>query len=434
VDPLTGRPEAVGQVLLSATKKDQAEVIYSECVRQRAASEYLKSISECKNKNIIYTHNQSFIRPMGSDKPFDGMNPSCVINDELHAWREFHRKFWDTMVTGSGYRTQPLQIILTTAGDDQSHLWKEQYDYAAGVARGEIDDPTVFGYVFELDADDDPFDEKNWPKANPNLGVSLDIEYLRQQVVEAKYNPSKRNQFTRYHCNRIVSSSEQAIDLAQWDKCAGELSDWRTADAIAAGVDLGGRDDLAAYGLCARWLVGGTEEKPIWRYEIKCKSYIADECNRNLDQQPWQSWCYAGHLIKCRYPIAQLRDDLLESCSNYGILEVGYDPWGGQQLSDELDSQGLTPVKTPQNFASFSEPIKEFLRAIVDGRLRHDGENPLLRWCAGNAVIRQDRDGEKWMFDKRDSNEKIDPLVATVMAFRLCSLALSRASGSLFVI
>src|SRR5690606_33996184 len=136
----------------------------------------------------------------------------------------------------------------TTAGSDKSQLWMEIYTYCKQVLAGVIDDPSLFAFIAELDDGDDVFDESLWVKANPNLGVSVSREYLRDQAREARSSAIAENRFTRYHCNRIVSSLEKAIDLEQWDSPAAceNLSDWSRADAIAAAADLGSRDDLAS--------------------------------------------------------------------------------------------------------------------------------------------------------------------------------------------
>jgi phage terminase large subunit-like protein len=85
-----------------------------------------------------------------------------------------------------------------------------------------------------------------------------------------------------------------------------------------------------------------------------------------------------------------------------------------------------------QNCTNFNEPIHDLMNAIKEGRFKHDG-NPLLRWCVNNAVLIKDRQ-DRWMFDKRDSSDKIDPAVAMTMAFRLATLEPARATGSLYVV
>jgi phage terminase large subunit-like protein len=432
VNPVTGKPEDVAEVILSATKKEQVEkVIYAEIERMRLKSKHIEKISSRINKQITFKHNNGSIRCVGSDKPYDGLNPHAVIMDELHAWREHHRKFYDTMQTGSGSRRQPLIGTVTTAGDDQSHLWMDEYSYSKGILDGSVKDESVFSYVFELDEKDDALDESNWIKANPNLHVSLKVDYLRQLAIEAKTKAIALNRFTRYHGNRVVTSTEKAFDLDLWDKCQGELSDWRTADAIGAGVDLGGRDDLAAWGLVARFPYDEDDGKIVYRYELRCGAYISQDTERDLSKQPFANWVHQGIITKCRFPTSNLQSDLIEECSEYGVHAVAFDQYNAQQLGDNLTADGITAARMAQTYLMFNEPIHDFIEALRDGRVTHNG-NPLLRWCAGNAVIIRDRQ-DRWMFDKRDSNEKIDPIVAVVMAFRMCCLAPERAQGNLYL-
>lgn len=432
INPVTGRPEDVAEVILAATKREQVEkVIYAEIERMRRKSPQIEKLSSPANRQITFRHNSGLIRCVGSDKPYDGLNPHVVILDELHAWKEYHRKFHDTMQTGSGYRRQPLLISVTTAGDDQSHLWKDEYKYAAGILNGHIRDDAFFSYIFEIDADDDPLDSSVWIKANPNIGVSVKLSYLEEQAREAAESPVSLNRFTRYHCNRVVSSTEKAFDVTEWDRCIGDLSNWKDADAIGCGVDLGGRDDLAAWAMVARFPIQSDGETTIYRYELKSQAYIADDTTRDITKQPFATWVYDGWLKKERFPIAALKKDLIEQCYEYGTHGVAYDPYNGLQLGDELTSEGIVAARMAQNCSMFNEPIRDFLQTMRDGRLVVQ-YNPLLRWCASNAILIRDRQ-DRWMFDKRDSSEKIDAIVASVMAFRMCYLAPERARGSLYL-
>lgn len=433
VNPNTGKPESVSQVVLSATKREQAsKVVLAECVRMRERSAKIAAKSRYVNKEIRFESNDGEILAIGSDKPYDGLNPHNVLMDELHAWREHHRPFHDTMITGSASRDQPLISYITTAGDDRSHLWKEVYDYAKAVALGTIVDDEYFAFIAELDEEDDPFDEANWIKANPNLGVSVSIDYLRQQAREHKTTALGINRFTRYHGNRLVSSTAKAFDLDQWDKCKGEYSDWSQADAIGGAVDLGGRDDLAAFAMVARFPMDERDGKPVYRYECKVSAFIAQDTTRDLKKQPFADWVYGDLLHVCRFPTADLRGKLVEDCAAHGVFGVAFDPYNAQQLGDDLTAEGINAVRMAQNCSMFNEPIRDFIEAMRDGRITHDG-NPLLRWCMNNAVLIRDRQ-DRWMFDKRDSSDKIDPVVAMVMAFRMASLAPERASGSLFIV
>lgn len=433
INPFTRQPESVAEVVLAATKKEQVEkVIYAEIERMRKRSPHIEKLSSPINKQITFKHNGGSIRCIGSDKPYDGLNPHSVILDEIHAWREFHRPFYSTMQTGSGSRVQPLIGAVTTAGDDKSHIWLDEWKYCDAILSRTIKDESYFAYIFQLDNSDDPFDESVWVKANPNLGVSLGVDYLRDRAKEAKFNNLKKHDLLRYHCNIQVTSTESAFDLDKWDASTGELSDWSKADAIAAGFDLGSRDDLAAWMLCARFPIDSDSEKPMYRYEFKGRAYIAEDSKRDLQKQPFAEWIYQDLLYKCKHPITNMKHDLIEACTIHGVKQVGYDPFTAQQFAEDMNQEGLEPIRIAQNCAQFTEPIEDFILALCENRVRIEN-NPLLRWCAKNAMLYRDRNA-RCMFDKKTSVDKIDPIVAMVMAFRLCSLAPQRASGPLFVI
>jgi len=435
INPFNNRPEDVAEVVLCATKKEQVEkVMYAEIERMRLQSEHVKAMSTPINRQITFTHNKGYIRCIGSDKPFDGLNPHMVLMDEKHAWREHHRKFYDTMVTGSGNRSQPIIGDFTTAGDDTSLLWQEDINYARGVVMGDFVDETYFSYIFELDEQDNPLDESLWPKANPNLGVSIELEYLREQAAKASTSAVDLNRFTRYHGNRKVSSFSRFILPADWDELASDLSAWHDADAITAGIDLGGRDDLASFGVVARFPVDEDEDgNTIWRYEGFTRSFIVDETHRDLSKQPWAGWIASGELVVSRYVVAALRDEFLAMADEQGIRAVAYDPYNAAQLGDELSQAGLEVLKMPQNHFQFHEPMQELTAAIREKRFTPDKTDNILRWCALNMMTTTNAQG-KMMPDKRNSSEKIDAAVALLMALRLAMLAPSRPTGSLFIV
>jgi phage terminase large subunit-like protein len=426
------------QGFIGATKLEQAQIVFRMIEQMIGKSSDLSKVTKRTRNNIAIPMFDGYLRPIGSDKPFDGLNPHIVVFDELHAWKEHHREFYDTMTTGSAARTQPLQLTITTAGSDKSQLWNEETDYCKMVLNQDAEDESLFVYIAEMDEDDDPFDEANWIKSNPNLGVSVSIDYLREQANKAQSRPQERSKFLRYHGNRKVSSSETPLTSEIWDGLqVDQLTDWKTADCICCGIDLGGRNDLASYALVARFPAGSVEdedgnESPVWRYECRVRSFIAEDTKRDLSQQPWANWIYEGKLTKARYVIPTLRDSLLADADEYGFSKVAFDPYNASQLGDELEQLGLTPAKMPQNYYHFNEPLREFLETVTEKRISHDGSDPVLRWAVGNFVlVRNSQD--LIMPDKKTSNDKIDPLVSLVMALRMAMFEPAGSSGSLFL-
>ncbi len=425
-----GEPGA--EIYVSATKREQAGCIFTEAERMRESSTTLRKYTKNHINNIFCETTHSFFRPTSSDKPLDGPNPHMTIFDELHAWREIHRKFYNTMVTGGASRRQPLQVTTTTAGDDQSLIWKEEYDHCKGVLEGTFNDETIFAYMAEIDDEDDPLDPAVWIKANPNLGVSVSMEYLQQQANDAKNKPSFLPVFISKHCNKITSSRNKAFDRDLWAKCSTPLSDWTKADAFGAGFDLGGRDDLASSAIVARFLVDGSDPaKPVYRYEAKVRTYCYTDTKRDLATEPFQSWVHDGRLRVERHVIAALRDDLFADLDAYGIQRVGYDPSNAQQLGDEIEARGNKAVRITQSYFQYNEPIKELHECIRTERFSFGG-CPVINWAANNAIIVKNH-ADQWMFDKVSSADKIDPIVAVTMAFRMATLAPARITGSIYI-
>jgi phage terminase large subunit-like protein len=430
-----GDGEPGAQVFVGATKFDQAKIIFDEADRMLGQSPHIAKHATRLKNNIAFEMSHSFIRPLGSDKPYDGLNPHAVFIDEAHALREHHRGFIETMSTGSGARTQPVHVIITTAGDEKSQLYHEEANYARGVITGDIPDNSMFAMIFELDKDDDPFaddfDVATLVKANPSYGISVKPEYLEQQHLEAKNKPQAKNRFIRYHGNRCVSSVEEATTAALWDAAAGELSDWMTADGTGAGVDLGGRDDLGAYALCVKFKTGSDkEDRPIYRYETKSVAFIATDTKRDLTAEPFRTWIEQGKLIVCDYVVTTLKEYLIEDCQAWGIQNVAYDPYQATQLAEELEQEGLQPVKMPQTHGHFNETICDYLDELQTGRFKPDQNDIVLRWAALNMCWNRDN-RDRLMPDKKNSKEKIDPAVAMLMARRACNLSLPRCTGSL---
>lgn len=425
--------EAGAQVFIGATKIDQAKIIFDQAEQMVQNSPFIKRNAKLLKHNISFPKSGSYIRPLGSDRPFDGLNPSSFMCDELHAWQEFHRKFYDTMTTGSGARAQPLLFFVTTAADESGLIYHEEINYCRGILNKTIESETVFCVLYELDPKDDPQDESTWVKANPNLGVSVSLEYLREQAAEARAKPQALNRFLRYHCNRNVSSIEGGFTVDLWDTAAGELSDWKEADAVAAGLDLGGRDDLASFALVARFETGQQkDDRPIYRYEAKSWSFISEATKRDLTQQPFAQWVTEGRIEKSKHVVSTLLERLFAQCAIHGVSFVAFDPYNALGPSEQLELEGLTAIKMPQNHGHFNEPIGELLDAMQTGRFTPDVNDVVLKWAALNSAFNRNPRGDV-MYDKANAKDKIDAIVAATMALRAVRAAPQRIQGSLYI-
>ncbi|MCP4478256.1 MAG: terminase large subunit [Planctomycetaceae bacterium] len=432
-----GDGEPGSQVFIGATKMQQAKIIFEESKRMIKQSPAIAKHSTILRDNISFDASDSFIRPLGSDKSFDGLNPQAMFFDEIHAFRPHNRGFFDTMTTGSGSRRQPMQVIITTASDERGYLYHEEADYCRGVVAGDFIDEALFGMIFELDESDDAFDPdfdlQTLKKSNPGLNLSVNPDYLKLQLEEAINKPAAKNRFLRYHANICVSSQSVLISSEEYEQAAGELSDWSEAEAFGAGIDLGGRDDLCSYAIAARFKHSEDKDgRPIYRYEVRSKSFIGDDCRRDLNLQPFQGFVRDGLLTVTGYPVSVLQERLIEDCIDLGVEYVAFDPFSASHLAENLTGEGLKAIKCPQSHLHFNEVIEEFFCQIVDGRFRPDINDRILKWAFLNMGTDENAKGQKMPTKGKNSeDQKIDPAVATLMAIKACKIALPKTSGSL---
>lgn len=410
--------EPGAQVFCAATKEDQAKILHGEAVRMIRASPALGKRATLRSQppRILWEERNCLFRPLGSDKPYDGLNPHCIVLDEIHAWREHHRPFYETMNTGSGARRQPLMVVITTSGDDQSHLWLEEEGFAEkvleSVISGNIIDDTMFAFIARIDEGDDPFNEAVWPKANPNYGISVREDYMRIQANEARHKPTATNQFLRYHCNIKVGSSERAITAEMWRKGAKPLTIKDGAEGFG-GFDLGRSDDWCAIGAAFR-----VDD----HWEIKAKAWACKDGEFPVSQEPFRTWIREGILEV--HPGDQVDFSVVERTAvewsrQYNIRNWAFDPSFAAVIAQRLQEEhGLEIYKFYQSPRMYNEPLRSFLRELHAGNIWH-GNEPVLSWQAGNLEVeRNSRD--EWMPDKGQKTRKIDGMIAVLMAFAGC--------------
>jgi len=383
-----------------------------------------------QSKSIVRNVDGSFLRVISADADSKhGGNLSIGIIDELHA--QPNRKLTDVLVTSmaSANRPQPLLIYITTADYDRPSICNEEYEYAAKVRDGIIDDVTYLPVIYEATKDDDWTSAEAWQQANPNYGVSVSPEYLASECKRAQETPAFENEFKRLHLNIRTEQSVRLIQLSQWDACAGDvpMESLRGMPAFAA-MDLSTVNDVAALVL-------------VWRdgEEYLCRPWFwlprgTAEQRQRYDRVEYLTWAHQGLIeltdgnsIDYRF----IRHRINELGRSHGIREIAYDPWNASHLATELgEEDGFTMLQYRQGYVTMNEPTKLLLRLLADGRLRHGG-NPVLRWMASNLAGKQDPAGNLKP-DKEKSADKIDGIVALIMALGRASTQPNNEPGISF--
>ena len=438
---ICGDGESGAKCFGGAKDGNQAGIAMAHAIAMIEQSPELSS--ECKiNRNersIEHIPTRSKYKPLSSASERtktskEGINGHILI-DETHV---VDRDFISIISRAGISRAEPLHIDASTAGNNPDGYGKERQDYARKVLSGESPNDRLFVAIYECpqDLSDDDLDKdpiKYGKLANPAWGHTAHEEEYLADYAASKQSLIELAKFKMYRLNIWQHSSSPWVRMEHWDQCQGELSDWTQADAIGCGVDLGGRDDLAAWAAVARFPIDTDDEgNTVFRYEGIVKSFIGIDSRRDVTQPPFSAFVRANEIEVTQYPIRDLKRTLAEVCHRYHVWKVGYDPHGAQQLSEDLEAESIETLSFAQNGSMFNEPILDFTADIIANRFRHDG-NTLLRWCVNHAVVRQTAGGQKRMFDKDKAADKIDPVVALTMAYRVCSLAPERVTGSLFL-
>lgn len=336
-----------------------------------------------------------------------GLNASFVLMDELHTYRD--RNLFDVLETSMGARTEPLLVSITTADEIRKSICNEQLEYAEGVASGRHADSAFLPVLYRAPRDADPFDEATWRLANPNLGISVSLDYMVQAASKAQASPARENSFRRLHCNQQVESAERWLSSTSWGLCGGPYEDGARDGPCHLAVDLSSRTDLSAR--ATFWPHSSAIDVFAWVPKVGAARRTAE------DNVPYLQWAEQGYVKltdgDCQ-DLEAIGDDIIAYCGEHEVLSIGVDPWNARQLITRLQEHGLPVVEFRQTRRDMSPACAAFERLVIGKRLRH-GDNPLLGWCVSNVVVDVD-ENENVKPSRRKSREKIDGAVAGIMA------------------
>jgi phage terminase large subunit-like protein len=421
---LTLDGESGAEVYSAATKRDQAKICFDEARRMVLASE-LKNVLTAKLQNIHCLATHSKFEPLGADADtLDGLNPHCIIIDELHAHKS--RDLWDVLETATGSRSQPLTFAITTAGVNRPCVCLEIRNYCIGVIDPEsgVNDETTFAFISSIDDGDDWKTVEARKKANPNYGVSVLVDDIERMAEKAASSVADENAFRNKRLNEWTEQAIRWLTLESWDACADTIDPESLAGCECyAGLDLSKTTDISAL-----VLVFPQGEK----YTVLPWFWCPEDCAKDRDTRNrtnYLQWARAGHIELTSGNVIDygfIRKRINELSKKYNLIDVGYDPYNASHLAQELQEEdGIVMVEMRQGALTLNEPSKELERKILSGLMRHNG-NPVLRWMAGNVSISFDAN-ENIKPDKKKSSEKIDGIVATILGI---GRAMSAAGGS----
>ena len=424
--------EPSAEVYGAACDRNQASIVFDVARQMVEMSPALMRRSKIRSagKRIINYRNAGFYQVLSAETGTKhGLNVSGLVFDEIHA--QPNRKLYDVLTKGSGdAREQPLFFIITTAGNDKNSICYELHTKALDLMAGRKKDATFYPVVYGLEHEEDWTDEANWYKANPSLGHTIQIDRVREAYRNAVENPAEENVFKQLRLNIWTSASIRWIPEQVYDKGSLPIDlDSLRGRMCYGGLDLSSTSDITA--LVLAFPPRSDDEKYIllpffWlpeeTLELRCRR---DHVLYDVWQKQGFIQTTEGNVIHYGF-IEKFIERLGET---YNIREIAYDRWNATQMVQNLEDMGFTMVPFGQGFKDMSPPSKELFKLLMEGNIVHGG-NPVLKWMAGNVVMRQDPAGNIKP-DKEKSVEKIDGIVASIMALDRC-IRNGTGSGSVY--
>lgn len=414
--------ESGAEIYAAATKKDQAMILFRDAVAMVDHSPELqrritKSGTGLNVWNLAWLEKRSFFRPIASDDGQSGPRPHISLLDEVHEHKDGY--VIEMLKAGQKSRRQPLQFAITNSGTNKQTVCWDYHEYGAKVCAGQLQDDTFFAYICALDEGDDPFkSEKCWPKANPSLRHGLPgMRYLREQVSQARGMPSKESIVRRLNFCQWVEAESPWIGGEVWFGCEDKFDTTSLyGRRCYGGLDLSSTQDLTALVL----LFEPTPDDPFWR-QLEWFWLPGDGLydKADKDRVPYVVWRDAGHLGttegRAINKLAVVRQ-LSEIAASYDLQAVAYDRWRIEDLKMILDQEGISLPLAPfgQGFKDMAPAVDEYERRLLNKLVRHRG-NPVMTWCAANAVVMTDPAGNRKV-SKEKANGRIDGIVAALMA------------------
>ena len=423
-----------GKIYCTATKQDQANIVWDECANFIEADAGLKELYKIRryDRTITSLVTGTTVKAIGRDtKSADGFRSILAIIDEYHAHPS--DQMYKLMLDGQIKVDSALTLAITTAGFNLNSPCYAQYQFAKKVLAGVVEKDSLFVYIAEMDDDDDIWAAENWAKANPLLlwtdDTTLDkamIARMAEKAIDAKDKQgADLTNFLTKSLNRWVSyTGGMLLNVDKWRACGTDrtISDMAGGDAYL-GIDLSSGGDLTSIALL--FPLGG-DDVYIWSHSYLPELRLAE--HEKTDDAPYGYWSGAGLItltsgiygVKTdyQYIIADLRKLINEY--NIRIIGCGYDSHNASAFLADLEAVldcDLTEIK--QSARSLNEPTKDFALSVEAGTVSYDKANALLSWSATNATISAPNSFGEIKIDKMTATNRIDPIDAIIDAWAL---------------
>ena len=408
--------EAGAEVYSTATKKDQAKIIFDETFNMVKQSPELNRHIKKRKTDLYFPAAMSKFQALGKNSDtLDGLNAHCVIMDELHGVKD--RNLYEVMKQSQAARREPLLIMITTAGTVRECIFDDIYNYACSIVDGTFIDDTFLPIIYELDDREEWTEPGKWQKANPGLESIKKRSDLESKVERAKNSPKDLRGILCKDFNIRETTGDTWLSFEDINnEAVFDLEQFRGCYAIG-GADLSITTDLT----CATLLMMEKESENIYIHQMYWlpKENLFERVQR--DKIPYDKWLDRGLLRLCNgnsISYADITAWFLEMVYNHAITPawVGYDSYSAKYWVEEMQSHGFRMERVIQGAKTLSLPMQR-LGADLQAKLINYNNNPILKWCLTNTGIQTDRNGNIVPIKSQSAKQRIDGTASLLDAY-----------------
>lgn len=399
--------ESGAEVYAAAVDREQARICF-EASKELISVSMFSRLVKTYTSSLVYQKTASSYKPLSKEtKNKDGLNPSCAVCDERHAWQT--NEIFEVLKTGIGARSQPLIFSISTAGNDTSLPYFSDIKFLKEVMLGIKEKDNHFIMLYTPDDEDAWDDPMTWHKVNPNYGVSLSPTYMENEYLEAKQKGGTvLAAFCTKNLNKWVDAptvwiADDTVKENNHDLDESQL----LGEECYVGIDIASKTDLT----CASFFF---PKYKAFKYLFIIPEAKVIELDDRVDYRRWaeQGWVTVapGKVIDEEWYLERLKIEL----DKYDVKCIAYDPWGMWNMIQKFGRYREVLLEYQQSIRYMSVPTKWFESAVLKSELNFM-HNPILRWNMQNVVIYTDPNANIKL-DKARSRNKIDGVVATVNA------------------
>lgn len=406
-----------GRIYFVAPKLAQANLCYDAFYQMVKKEPELNDLAQKRRTDVYIDMFNTSISPLAFNaKKSDGLNPSLVVCDEVSSWQgDAGLKQYEVLKSALGARRHPMILSITTSGYQNDGIYDELMKRSTAVLNGDSREKRLAPFIYDIDNLQKWNDINELQKSNPNLGVSVSVDYLLEEIAIAEGSLSKKAEFLTKYCNIKQNSSQAWLPADAVMKACEEqftLEDFRNSYAVA-GMDLSRSTDLT----CATVVIQRNGELYVFaRFYLPGEKI--DEATAR-DGLPYRIYIQRGLLVPSGDNFIDYNDcfnwmkELVEEYQIYP-LQVGYDRYNATYLTEQMKQYGFHMDDVYQG-NNLTPVIRDFEGALKDGKI-HIGNNDLLKVHLLDTALKIDSEREKCQIVKLYKNAHIDGSAALLDA------------------